>query len=236
MSELIQDLRGQLAARTDTSRARQQQAYMKSTMPYFGIDAPELRKLAKAIFREHPLADCELWRATVLQLWREATHREERYTAIELAALPRYRKWLNLDAVAMLEEMIVTGAWWDYVDSIATSLFGYLLTNHPTEIKKVLTKWSKDGDHWRRRTAILAQLKFKTATDQQFLFDMLHPSIGEKDFFLRKAIGWALREYAKTEPQAVIDYVSRYRDQLSPLSKREALRILLKEDRLAAAP
>ncbi len=236
MSQLRPALIAGFRANSNPAKALQQQVYLKSSMPHYGLTAPVLRKLTKEKIREHPMPDPTTWRATALELWRKAEYREERYAAIELIGFSRYRSWLDLAALPLLEEMIVTGAWWDIIDPIATSFFGLLLTNHPTQMRKILRKWSKDDDPWRRRTAILAQLKFKGATDEKLLFELIKPSMDERYFFLRKAIGWALREYAKTAPDCVIEFVTEHSERLSPLSKREALRILIKDGRLDAIP
>jgi 3-methyladenine DNA glycosylase AlkD len=120
--------------------------------------------------------------------------------------------------------MIVTGAWWDFVDEIAANLVGELLRNHAKPMRATLRRWSKDADLWRRRSAILAQLKFRQATDAKLLFELIAPSLKSDEFFLRKAIGWALREYAKSAPKVVRYYVAENEEHLSALSRREALR------------
>jgi len=124
----------------------------------------------------------------------------------------------------MYEEMIRSGAWWDYVDSIASHRLGELLRLYPAEMRTVLRKWAKSDDMWKRRSAILAQLGFKADTDLKLLYDCIHPSIGDKEFFLRKAIGWALRQFAKTDAKEVSRYVAEHEAHLSPLSRREALK------------
>ena len=203
------------------------QAYMKSAMPYLGIQATPLRKIARAVFSAHILATFPEWRDTVLELWRGARYREERYLAIELAGYSAYRKFRTLDALPMYEERITSGAWWDYVDSIASHRLGELLRLYPAEMRRVLRKWARSDDMWKRRSAILAQLGFNAATDLKLLYDCIGPSIGEKEFFLRKAIGWALRQFAKTDAKEVRRYVAEHEAQLSPLSKREALKNLV---------
>ena len=220
------DLVARLTAAGDPARAEGQQRYMKSELPFHGVRVPEVRRLIKAVIRDHPLADPGAWEETVLGIWREATHREQRYGAVELAYARPYRQWLRPDRLAMLEEMVVTGAWWDYVDHLAGKHMGHLLATHPAEIRPVLLAWAEDEDIWRRRTAILAQLKFKDRTDQDLLFALIEPSIERKEFFLRKAIGWALREYSKTRPRVVTRYVVANRNRLSPLSRREAMKAL----------
>ena len=125
--------------------------------------------------------------------------------------------------------MVETGAWWDYVDNLASNAVGDLLHHYPDTLFPELTGWSRDPHLWVRRIAILSQLKFKTDTNQDFLFEAIEGSIEDKDFFARKAIGWALRQYSRSAPDAVIDYIERNKSRLSPLSKREGLRILVKQ-------
>jgi 3-methyladenine DNA glycosylase AlkD len=132
--------------------------------------------------------------------------------------------------------MIVTGAWWDTVDVIAPKLVGGLLRRHPKELRKVLLSWSKGDDLWKRRSAILAQLDFKRDTDMDFLCACIEPSLSSREFFLRKAIGWSLRQYARVDPKAVVRYVRAKKDELSPLAKREALKALLKSGAVASVP
>ena len=122
--------------------------------------------------------------------------------------------------------MIVTGAWWDYVDAIAAHQVGTVLRRHPGETKRLLRRWSRDPDLWRRRTAILAQLSFKADTDLRLLYDCIAPNLSDREFFIRKAIGWALRQYGWTNPEEVRRYVTEHEAELSPLSRREALKNL----------
>ena len=209
----------------DPARAPQQQAYMKSDMPYLGVGVPECRRIAGAVFARHPLPDAGAWEAAVLDLWRRAAHREERYAAVELLLFRRYSRWLEPARLPMIEEMVVTGAWWDYVDAIAGRGVGTMLAAHPDTMTAVLREWARDDDIWKRRTAILAQLRAKRATDAELLADVIRPSIGEPEFFLRKSIGWALREYSKTDPAWVTAFVDAH-PELSTLSRREALKHL----------
>ena len=129
MSTLAETLRARLIAIGDPARAAGQQAYMKSAMPYFGVSTVPLRQLCKALFRELRWPDSAAWQADVLAIWRGATHREERYAAVELTAVRAARAFQHMAALPMYEEMIVTGAWWDYVDAIAGKRFWALLEN-----------------------------------------------------------------------------------------------------------
>jgi 3-methyladenine DNA glycosylase AlkD len=160
----------------------------------------------------------------VLALWHGAQFREERYAAIALTGIHAARPFQQMDALAMYETMIVSGAWWDYVDNIAGQRLLMLLQNDPAPMKRAMLDWSSDADMWRRRSAILCQLGAKTATDLDLLYACIAPSLGSKEFFLRKAIGWALRQYACTDAQEVRRYVAAHDADLSPLSKREALK------------
>jgi 3-methyladenine DNA glycosylase AlkD len=223
---LIRAARKALSEAADPAKAPFMQAYMKSAMPYLGIQATPLRKIARAVFSANRLESFPEWRDAVLELWRDARYREERYLAIELAGYPAYRKFRTLEALPMYEEMITSGAWWDYVDSIASHRLGELLRLYPAEMRVVLRKWAKSDNMWKRRSAILAQLGFKTDTDLALLYDCIRPSIEENEFFLRKAIGWALRQFARVDAKEVMRFVAEHEAQLSPLSKREALKAL----------
>ena len=220
----------------DPQRARQQQAYMKSAMPFHGVPMPRLRTLVRSILLRHHLEDASAWQRAILLLWRRASHREQRYAAVEVLLAPAYRGWIVAERLPLIEELVVAGAWWDTVDAIAINAVGAMLREEPSPTKPVLRRWAEDDDIWKRRTAILAQLKFKDATDERLLQDVIEPSLGEREFFLRKGIGWALRQYSRTSPAFVVDYVRDHADRLSPLSKREALKALLKKGVVSTVP
>ena len=199
------------------------QAYMKSTMPYYGVSSPKVDVICTKVFAEHPLPSCHQWRGAVLELWRGARHREERYAAIRLISLKRHRECWTPELMPMLEEMIVDGAWWDYVDALA-QVVGELLRSHPKQIRPVMRAWSKDENLWKRRVSIICQNSFKRDTDLELLYANIAPNLSDKDFFIRKAIGWSLRAYAWTNPKEVARYVREHETQLSGLSRREALK------------
>lgn len=200
------------------------QAYMKSEMPYHGVQYVPLRQAVRPLFVKHRLETFEEWRDTVLALWRQACYREERYAAMELVGHASSRTFQTLDALPVYEEMIVSGAWWDFVDALASHQIGGLLRQYPREMASILRGWAKGDDIWKRRAAILAQLGFKKSTDCRLLYDCIRPSLGRPEFFLRKGIGWALREYSKTDASEVLRYVRAHENRLSPLSIREALK------------
>jgi 3-methyladenine DNA glycosylase AlkD len=160
-----------------------------------------------------------------LAIWRRAEFREERYAAIELTDGRRVESFQTPDALPMYEEMIVSGAWWDYVDVIASRRIGlYLLRRHPDSMRAAMLEWSRSDNLWKRRTSIICQLSLGAETDLDLLYACIEPSLSSREFFLRKAIGWALRQYARIDPAEVQRYVAEHESQLSPLSKREALK------------
>ena len=222
--KLIRALRKALRELADPAKAPLMQAYMKSAMPYLGISAVPFRKATKAVLAAYSLDSFEDWRDTALALWRGARYREERYAAIELVGYRSYEKFRTLNALPLYEELISTGAWWDYVDSIAGHRLGELLRRYPKELPAILRDWAMSDDLWKRRSAILAQLGFKGQTDLKLLYDCMRPSLGRPEFFLRKAIGWALRQHAWTDSKEVVRFVKAHDKRLSPLSKREALK------------
>ena len=122
------------------------------------------------------------------------------YAAVELARLRRAAPLRDLAFLPVCEEMVVTGAWWDVVDPVASHLLGELLRKEPRAMRREMLAWARCDDLWKRRSAILCQLGFKGDTDLDLLYACIEPSLGSKEFFLRKAIGWALRQYARTDP------------------------------------
>lgn len=223
---LIAALRAALAARADPAKAEPMRAYMKSALPYLGVQSPRQAAAYRDVSPRYPLSSYPEWRATIETLWRQAHYREERYAAIALAGDRRYHVYQTPESLSLYEELIVTGAWWDLVDGVASHLVGELLRRYGDELRPTMLDWSRDPNLWKRRTAILCQVGAKTATVEALLYGCILPNLADHDFFIRKAIGWALREYAKTSPESVRAFVEQHEAQLSPLSRREALKHL----------
>ena len=224
-------VRAALAEVGDPERAAQQQAYMKSALPYVGLGAPALAALLRPILADHRFADRAQWEAATLELFEDATHREEWYAAVALLRHRAYRRWLDADLLPLLEELVRLGAWWDVVDEIAGHLVGQVLLDHRAEATPVMDRWSADPvSMWVRRTAMLAQLRHAGATDTDLLARVLVANLDDttygKEFFVRKALGWALRQHARTDAAWVQGFVSTHDDRLSGLSRREALKHL----------
>ena len=212
-----------LTAAADPEKAPQMQAYMKSTMPYRGVQSPVAKQIQRDLNQQHSLTSAEELEQVIRELW-QADYREERYAAIGLAR--RYYKYHTLEMLPLFRMMIETGAWWDFVDAIAAYLIGGLLEKYTVEMKRKLKQWIRDEDLWIRRSAILSQLSFKENIDEKLLFDFCRRCLPEESFWIRKAIGWALRQHARVAPDAVRGFISRYGDQMSGLTRREAAKHL----------
>jgi len=221
---LLIKLRKALKQAADPARAASMKVYMKSAMPFYGVPMPVHRALCKTAFADVRFPTAKEWQAQVLDIWRNARFREERYAAVGLTGLKQFQSFQTPSAVKMYEELIVTGAWWDYVDTIAAQRIGPILRAYPAPMRRKMLSWSKSPNMWKARTSILCQLGFKADTDLDLLYACIEPSLGSKEFFLRKAIGWALRQHAWTDPDEVRRYVSRNRVRLNLLSIREALK------------
>ena len=217
--DLADRIRAALRASADPTIAPGQQAYMKSAMPFLGVRVPAVRALVRRECRG--VTDPIVLRAAALDLWRAAEFREERYAATGVTGLRPLRA--RLDMLDVHEEMIRSGAWWDHVDEIAGRV-GSVLREHPAEMNTLLRGWSSDPDLWVRRCAILAQLGFGDATDRALLTDVVVSNLADAEFFIRKAIGWALRDLARRDPDWVRAFAAEH--PLSPLSRREAMKHL----------
>lgn len=227
---LVARLRATLAQAGDPERAAGQQVYMKSTLPFHGLTAPELRRVVDPILREGAPSDRETWEATVRELWDGATHREQWYAALALARHRSARAWQEPGTLPLYRHLVVTGAWWDVVDEIASRLVGPILTAYPDVVTPLMSDWAVDDDLWVRRVAILSQLRRRGGTDTDLLEECVVANLeGSRfghEFFIRKALGWALREYARTDPAWVRALVDRQEAALSGLTRREATKHL----------
>jgi 3-methyladenine DNA glycosylase AlkD len=205
---------------------------MKSAMPFRGITSPRLKATLRPLLADpaYLLSGRDEWEATIRGLWDGARYREERYAALAIAGHRLYRRWaVDRSAMPLYRHLVESGAWWDYVDDIAAHRVGPVLRSHPETETDRMRSWAIAGDLWVRRAAILSQLLSKEETDRQLLLDCITPNLADKEFFIRKAIGWSLRQYARSGTGAA-DWVRRSVDDLgpglSPLSRREALKHL----------
>ncbi len=215
-SAAVDALGAAFARAGDAERAAAMAAYMKGIAPFFGVPAPERRRIQRAVLDrwkpdEHALV--EFARAA----WNRPS-RELHYAACDL--LQRNAAGLSADVFADLEWLITHKSWWDTVDSLAP-VVGVLVGAVPS-LDREMDRWIDADDFWLARVAIIHQLRRKLDTDADRLFRYCLRRAADQEFFVRKAIGWALREYAKSAPDAVRAFVDAHESELSPLSKREA--------------
>ena len=204
----------------DREKAEKMAAYMKNQFSFHGIQSPERRKITTQLFKDWQIKTMPVDWGFVTALW-EMPEREYQYVALDY--LKRMQKCLDAGDLPKIKKLITTKSWWDTVDILASNVTGQIVRAHPDQAE-LMDEWIEDDNLWVRRTAILHQLSYKNETDQDRLFSYCRIHGSDPEFFIAKAIGWALREYGKTSPQAVTAFVER--TALQKLSKREALKYL----------
>lgn len=217
--ELARYVTAQLKLLADPARAPAMASYMKTTQPFFGVPTPMRTAILKQMGDRFAPADQKSYTRSVMALWK-LPHREEQYCAISFAR--RYEQFITPAALPLYECMVREGAWWDFVDEIAVNLVGGVYGNFRAQTRPVIERWIDDEDMWIRRTALLSHLKHQRDTDAAQLFEHCLKRAHEPEFFIRKAIGWTLREYSKTDPRAVRAFLTKNRKHLSNLSYAEA--------------
>jgi 3-methyladenine DNA glycosylase AlkD len=197
------------------------EAYMRNQFEFLGIRTPERKALLRDFIKENGIPALDVLPEVVRTLW-DQPEREFQYLALTL--LDKERKKLTPEHLSLLEELIARKSWWDTIDTIASRLAGFVIKKYPQEGDRYLEKWIAADDLWLNRTAILHQLSYKGDTNEEKLFSYIRQHSPSKEFFIEKAIGWALREYSKTAPEPVIRFIEK--EDLRPLSKREGLKYL----------
>jgi 3-methyladenine DNA glycosylase AlkD len=212
-----------LREQADAERAAKQQAYMKSAMPYYGLMSPVFKAALRPILADYTPVTRDEWLRDVERLWGRATHREHWYAALAVARHRGAKQWVDGEAMPVWERLIREGAWWDVVDEIATHLVRDTVLKSTESEHQRMRQWATTEGLWLRRTAIICQVGAKERVDQGLLRDVIEPNIDDPDFFIRKAIGWALRDHARNDPEWVRRFVEEH-PGLSGLSRREALK------------
>jgi 3-methyladenine DNA glycosylase AlkD len=212
----------ELEARRDPERARYMEAYLRGQFSFYGVPAPGQRDALRAALTGLGPFD----EASLREISRAAWERDEReWQHIACAVLRRGVPGCGAGFLSTLEHLIATKSWWDTVDTLAAHSVGALVSAH-RRLGAEMDRWIESSDFWLARSAILHQLGYKARTDADRLFAYCTQRAPDKEFFIRKAIGWALREYSKTDPDGVASFVAAHQDELSGLSKREALKRL----------
>jgi 3-methyladenine DNA glycosylase AlkD len=209
----------------DADKAVEMAAYMKTDMPFWGIQKPDREPIYRKLAKDFAPADHDEYSLVIRKIWN-GKHREEKYAALDYAV--RCKKFIHTSMIPLYEELVRDGAWWDLVDPLATLLIGVAFLNDQKTVKPMMKVWIGDNDIWIRRTAILSMNKHKEKTDEKLLYDFCLRRAHEKEFFIRKAIGWALREYSYKAPDSVIKFLKTNRNTLSPLSYREGAKQLVR--------
>ncbi len=208
------------AANGDKTIAKGAKAYLLNQFEFYGIKTPLRRSLCKAFYKTHPIADHNELSALVKEFFAEP-QRELHYFAIEL--LGYYKKLWSNKTLPLIEWMITHNSWWDSVDSTNTHIISKFFLLYPEHIEAYTNKWNRSENIWLIRISIIFQLSYKTKTNTKLLTKYIENSQLHKDFFVRKAIGWALRAYSYTNKKWVAQFVKDH-PSLSNLSKREALK------------
>lgn len=221
--QLAEFIQTEFEKAAEKDKAPAMAAYMKTDMPFYGIQKPLRATVYREMKRRFVPTNKAEYEAGVRALW-ELPHREDKYAAIEFAR--QHAAFVQRGSLRLYEELVRTGAWWDLVDDIAQSLVGDTLLKDREKVAGTLDKWIYDDDMWIRRTAILAHNRHKEQTDEEQLYRHCLHCAPEKEFFIRKAIGWALRNYSYTNPKSVRAFLKTNKTVLSPLSIREGAKQL----------
>ena len=224
-TEYIHRLTTAFETNAHPDNAKGQRQYMKNRFDFYGLSTNVRRSIQKPFLDKNHLPTKAAAKEMIQMLW-EKPQREYQYFAQELAQ--KYLKTLTPDDILLYEHMVTHQSWWDTVDVIAVHLMGRYFRTYPDQIAIYIPKWLSSGNMWLQRSAILFQLQYKQATDTVLLQSTIESMLGSKEFFINKAIGWALREYSKTNPEWVKHFA--HTTPLSNLSKREALKVLLRKN------
>ncbi|MCB0762892.1 MAG: DNA alkylation repair protein [Flavobacteriales bacterium] len=219
MDSFLQPIRDQFEAASNPARAEQMSAYMKGRFDYYGIMATPRGEMLKAFIKAHGLpTDTE---AVIHYCW-DQPEREWQYVGMELVY--RMRKQWPDDMDELIEFMVLNKSWWDTVDFIASNITGHWYKTTSPHPDHVMEAWNEHSNFWLNRVTMIYQLKYKDQVNEGRLFRYLTPHLEVNEFFIRKAIGWALRQYSKTHPDRVRHYVETH--ELKPLSYKEATKYL----------
>lgn len=221
MNLYVDEMKKLFEANADPDAAGPMKAYMRDQFEFLGIKSQKNGELQKQFYAQKGLPPVEQLEPILHELW-QLPQREFQYVGVSLTG--RCEKMLPPEFVNTMEYLIVTKPWWDTVDSLAGGPVGFHFKRFPEVRDAALVKWRQSDNFWLRRTCILFQLGYKNETDFDLLKEIIVENLGVKEFFINKAIGWALRQYTRIDPQGVRDFVSA--TPLHPLSAKEALKWL----------
>ncbi len=222
MQPITKYINNEMKQQGDATKAPLMQAYMKTDQPFYGVQSKLRKQIFRNAIKQYPINSQKEWETIIIELWN-GTHREEMYQALEVAE--RYKIYHDELAWNLFEKLLRSATNWDTVDWLSSNLIGRLVEKY-RHFEGQLVEWSTDENFWVRRASLLAHLKHKEKTNTKLLAITILKLTHEKEFFIKKAIGWVLRQYSYTDPDWVLQFVKNHEDKLSGLSKREALKAL----------
>lgn len=221
MVAFIDTLETEFRRNADEKIALQQKAYMRNQFEFYGLKTPARRAIQKPFLEKKYLPDKKELDKIVRTLWQKP---QRDYQLFAQEFVFKYVKQFEKKDIELLEYMVTHKSWWDTVDFIAYKLMGAYFKKYPEARRTCVNKWLRSENIWLQRSALLFQLKYKEDIDTELLSFCIHALLGSKEFFINKAIGWVLREYSRTNPEWVMDFVDK--TELSGLSRREAVRLM----------
>jgi 3-methyladenine DNA glycosylase AlkD len=216
---MLEQLISSFERNADTHKADAMSAYMKHHFVFYGIPSPLRKTLQSEIFNSFKLNSQQDLLIAVKFLW-DKPERECHYAAIELLA--KNKKLWSPECINFFESLLISNSWWDSVDTLCGQVIGPMFKRYPQLRYQTIEQWKHSDNMWLRRVCIIHQLSYREATDLDLLTEMVFINAGSNEFFIQKAIGWALRQYAKTDPEWVLRFVDV--NTLKNLSKREAVK------------
>jgi 3-methyladenine DNA glycosylase AlkD len=217
----IDILKERFAQQADPEKAQGMARYMRNLFPFVGINSPTRKEISKFLFTQFKPQNPKELSLWVLSLW-EMPEREYQYVGMDY--LQKFGNGLTPQQLPLFETLITQKSWWDTVDLISGNYLGALLKKHPEYLQPTILSYSQHQNFWLNRTAIICQLGYRQNTQTDLLTQAITPHLQSNEFFIQKAIGWSLRQYAKTNPEWVRTFIREY--PLKPLSRREALKHL----------
>jgi 3-methyladenine DNA glycosylase AlkD len=222
-NEILDYIELKLNESKDIIKAKSMKSYMKDHYDYLGLTAPVRKEIFKKLWSDHKNTIVDNWPTLVTKLWG-MDFREYQYVAMDI--IRKIEKRLTTNDLPLIEKLILSKSWWDTVDFLASHGVGHILKNNRQLQLLTAERYINSDDMWLRRTALIFQLFYKKDTDAELLTALIDHTLGSKEFFINKAAGWALRQYSRTDPHFVAEYIDLQRDQLAPLTLREGSKYL----------
>lgn len=222
MHPIVPAMRQELTAQADPERAAQMAAYMKTDQPFYGVQSKPCEQIFRVAKKKHPIETVADYQAVIFELW-DGVHREDMYQALRVAEM---KPFYHIDSWPIYERLVRSSTWWDTLDWIAGGIVSDLYKKQPEFVEPYLIAWRSDDGMWVRRASLLAHLRQKANTNTDLLAETILLLAHEQEFFIRKAIGWALRDYSYADPVWVEGFIDQHDAVLSNLSKREGMKAI----------